>query len=259
MGRVWALIEMEARRLLKFPVVELIAIPAVFYIFRGLMSFDESRTFIGLVEPGSLQGLLREVAGSLIVRGLISILGSYTFISFIYAALTSSIARDISTGYMRFLLSQPFRRSEVFVAKLIVSFLTPLIVYFSVYSISIVAVGGLIVVFMNLLNLVIGYVIVLTLFLYVFSICLCITLITKESITSLISSLLFLYGVEYTVRMMKNHPVQYFIPSMCLWNFLVRMRCAESTLPWLSVIVPLVLSIALIAICYIYFTRRLEV
>lgn len=260
MGRLRSLLEMEAMRLFRFPMLELITIPAVFFAVNSALNFDYQG-----ISTGGFQGqaiweqLVPRYMERIVWKQLAPFLGSYTYVAFIYAALTATIAGDLSSGYMALILSKPFRRSEVFVVRTQLTFLTPLAIFLLANSASILMIGGLDCLLADPWYTLICYSVPIISFLYVFSVCLALILIAKEVVPSFISSLLFLYGIDYAARALPNNPI---IPNTAFtvfWFALGSEARAGAGLPWLSILMPLAISISLIAACYFYFTRRLEV
>jgi len=160
---------------------------------------------------------------------------------------------------MTLVLSQPFKRREIFAVRVGLTFLTPLVVYLLANSASILVVGGLDSFLADPSRTLISYSVAITSFLYIFSVCLSLTLIAKEIVPSFISSLLFLYGVDYAIIALGDNPIGSLIPNSVFLDIWRILGTSGADLPWLSLLTPLVVSTGLIVACYIYFTRRLEV
>jgi len=255
---------MEIVRLLKFPVLELITIAAIFFALSSALNFDYPSVtrFSDELSPSTLwQDQLNRFMKNLVWRHLAPYLGSYNYVAFIYAALTAMIAGDLSSGHMALIFSQPFRRSEIFMVRAGLTFLVPLVVYLLANSAIILIVGGLGCFLANPGYTQICYSLATTSFLYVFSVCLSLTLIVKETIPSFISSLMFLYGIDYAARIFQEKWVRILIPNTALTDFWFALGSPllEESPPWSSLLTPMAISIALIAVCYLYFTRELEV
>jgi ABC-type transport system involved in multi-copper enzyme maturation permease subunit len=263
MGRLSSLLEMEVLRLFRFPVLELIVIAATFFAFRSILSFDvQGLSLFSLsenIDSTWLGGLLNRFTKGIILKQICPFLSSYTYIALIYAALTSMIAGDMSSGYMTLLLSQPFKRSEIFAVRVGLTFLIPLAIYMSASSASVLIVGGLGTFVADPSLTLVCYGIAFASFLYVFSICLSLTLVTKETVPSFISSLLFLYGIDYAIGALGDNPIRILIPNAAFLDLWQALGSSRASLPWLSLLTPLAISIGLVALCYVYLTRRLEV
>ncbi|RLE81191.1 MAG: hypothetical protein DRJ51_04320 [Thermoprotei archaeon] len=245
MGKLSSLVRFELSRLLRFPVLEVIVVLAVFNSFTAYMSFylmgtytdKTGGSFIYLIV---LDGLRRTFYAMI----------NYLFISFIYATLTSSIAHAISSGLMKNLLSFPYRRSEVFIVESSVTFMVPFIIYLTAHLLPFpffypypVQIGfGWLKWFLT----------VFLSFLYIFSICLTISLAFKTPIPSFISSVSILYAMSFITAGLRRNPLVNFIPPYCFINSILGHAHVYHLIP------SSLLAIALIAICYIYFTRWLE-
>ncbi len=258
MGRLRSLLEMEAVRLFRFPMLELITIPAFFFALNSALNFDhQGMSMTGF--PGQavwLEQLILRYSKMIVWRQLTPFLGSYTYVAFIYAALTATIAGDLSSGYIALILSKPFRRSEIFMVRTLLTFMAPLAIFLLANSASILIIGGLDCFLADPWHALICYSVSIRSFLYVFSVCLALTLIAKEAIPSFVSSLLFLYGIDYAARALPKNPV---IPNSAFTDFWFALGSAGASPPWSSILMPLAISTSLVAACYFYFTRRLEV
>jgi len=240
-GRLSSLIRFEASRLLRFPLLEIIVVLAVFDSFRSYMSV-------------SLMGVAGGAPASLIELKLLRMafyaMVHCPFVPLVYAATTSSIAHAISSGLMRNLLSFPYRRREVFVVEFLVAFTAPLAIFLAAYLLPYpffyphsVRVGP------ECLSWLLAAILS---FLYVFSICLAASLAFKAPVPSFMSSVSVLYGVSFIAAGMRRSPVLRFIPPYCFSDFIMGPADVCYLVP------SSLLAIAIIAACYVYFTRWLE-
>ncbi|MGQ9597067.1 MAG: hypothetical protein ACUVUS_06730, partial [Thermoproteota archaeon] len=224
------------------------------------LNFDyQGMSIIGFQGQAIWEPLILRYMKGIIWKQLAPFLGSYTYVAFIYAALTATIAGDLSSGYMALILSKPFKRSEVFMVRTQLTFLMPLAIFLLANSASILIIGGLDCLLADPWYTLICYGTPIISFLYVFSVCLALTLIAKEVVPSFISSLLFLYGADYAARALSNNSIMPNTAFTGFWFALGSETRAGAGLPWLSILMPLAISISLVAACFLYFTRRLEV
>ena len=266
MGRLKSLIGMEARRLLKFPVLELMIIPAVYRAFIRAQDFRYSSLKIVYLEAVGSSPLSQVFIGSNIIETCIfGIIYDYEFLVFIYSALAALTARDISNGYMSFLLSQPFRRSEVFAVRAALTFLAPSVAFLAPAVTSLIIVGGPIIMTANPLHAALLIIETIVLLLYIFSVSFSLAFATRGTFASMISSILLLYGLKYASAF-KGSSLEALFPPMSLVRFKFSIYSifiygsgSWMDLPWESLLSPLAISIILIIVCYIYFTRRLEI
>ncbi len=261
MRRLASLLDMEARRILRFPVIELIAALATFLTLHWVAHYDVYMQVPGGVARGEalarvLRRLLADQSRRVTWRGGFALLASYEFAVLAYVALASATARDLSTGYMRLLLSLPFRRGEVFLVRASLTLLPPLLALLASNAVASAVVAHLCACSVDPRYALICYLPGVVSCVYIFSVSLSIALASKDTVTSVIASLLFLYGSDFALRGLYRSPLSRLLPPACLTEF--AFAAARGRVLWESLLCPLAASAALLTICYFYFTRWLE-
>jgi ABC-type transport system involved in multi-copper enzyme maturation permease subunit len=204
-GKVTQLIRWELEKTFSAPLLA-IMLAAALYVF-------VPSTFGGSSGVPSVAGLLAGWAYEWVFVLGNSVVGSYMFSVFVFAAVASlSFSKDIASGYMKALLSYPVGRARVFLSKFFVSLIVP----FLVFTISLLLVGAL--VFPSLFVKIplpdMAYVLLIMLvqMFFMLSISVTVSLHVRQPIISFLASVVALIGVQQVCNNLEE-PYKYLAPA----------------------------------------------
>jgi ABC-type transport system involved in multi-copper enzyme maturation permease subunit len=152
--------------------------------------------------------------------------GSYMFSVFVFAAVASlSLSRDISSGYMKALLSYPIGRARLFLSKFFVSLIVP----FLVFTICLLLVGALVFpsLFVKIPLPEMAYVILIMLIqmYFMLSISITVSLHVRQPIISFLASVVALIGAQQVCNNLEE-PYKYLVPT---WGTSILMDYGQSS------------------------------
>ncbi|MCW4022693.1 MAG: hypothetical protein ACOWW1_07250 [archaeon] len=246
-----------------------------FKTFRGLVcwSFEEYLSFpmLELIIATAVIGVLSQTAIVLSFRDNYSVLYRLTgtlfmFITFgVSAVFAHGFAGGSSKGEDKLLLSYPVKRWHLFVSKFVALFFTFVVVFFAAYSMHI---------YLAVLNpfelqYFVGLFGLLLQILLVCSVTITVSLFTKNEAISILSPILLLIGLESVagsenylsaqgrLRYLSTHVAEYVTGKSATGGLAVSVLTPEALILTLSV--PLVISVVLLVLSFVYFTHFMEV
>jgi len=207
-GKILQLVRWELEKTFSAPMLAIMLAVAL-YLF--IQASSTPGGDIG-VDMFSVADLRTRAALSCVRMAEASAVDSYTFSSFIFAAIASlAFSRDIASGYMRVLLSYPIGRARLFLVKLFVSLIVP----FLVFSGSLLFTQALIYsrVFWHVSPTTMAYVLLVMLVQMVFmlAVSVSVSLYVRQPILAFLASLVTLVSVEQ-VSINIAEPYQFLIP-----------------------------------------------
>ncbi|RLI03563.1 hypothetical protein DRO30_00895 [Candidatus Bathyarchaeota archaeon] len=250
------LLRWELERSFRFPILEFTLAILLYRVFLVMFQFSAGVSdYVGSL-PTS-EEVPRKLWESLIYHTGLAMVGSYIQMAVIFSTLASMLAYDFSSGCLRLQLSYPLSRSQVFAAKILTYLVATTMLILTAYLATMNLLGGGVTPPELLPSLIalIGLTIIEAS--YIFSIALSMSLITRNTLATFISSLLMLLGLD-SAAMTYKEPLSSLIPPSSLRRAVWMLR-RGSPIPLEGIITPMIVSGALLAACYLYFSRRLEV
>jgi ABC-type transport system involved in multi-copper enzyme maturation permease subunit len=162
----------------------------------------------------SLPSLYSSFASSWALGLSSRVVSSFTFSVFILAAIASnSFSRDISSGYMRVLLSYPVRRIRLFLSKILVLLFVP----FSVFTCSLLSVAALaypsLFLHFSLWDMMYILAVMLVQMFFILSVCLSASILIRQPVMSFLASVVTLIGLEQISGSYLCAPYKYLLPT----------------------------------------------
>jgi len=214
-GRLLSLIRWELEKTFTFPTLAII-IAVVLYIFVPL---DFGGSSVPSQVP-SLDSLKNRFASTLTTALSQHIPASFMYSVFIIAALAAnSVSRDMSSGYMRVLLSYPIGRTKFFLSKILVLLAVPFLIFMcSLLFVAALVSPGL---FSYLDPLSVTYIIVVMLvqMFFILAISLSTSLHIKQPVMSFLSSIITLISIDQISNYL-SAPYKYLLPTNSTQLFL---------------------------------------
>jgi len=255
-GRLSRLVHWELEKTFTVPMLAIVIAAALYDFVTASYGAGSSPT-----APQSLANVLDKFARGWAFNLSVEAVSSFMFSVFIFAALTSiSLSRDISSGYMRVLLSYPIRRAKLFMSRVLVLLLVP----FLIFMCTLMFVGALVFpsLFLRISVLDIGYiaaVIFVQMFL-IFAVSFSASLYIRQPVMSFLASVVTLISLEQT----SNHlpvPYNYLLPTegtFVLMDYRFYRFQYGPTDIFMPLIGMLIVPIIIMIINFFYFTRRFQ-
>jgi len=253
----------QLREVTRFPILEFLTALLVFQVFYASSLAARSISFLFFPEWEMVQSLMvfrlmREIAGSL--------LAAYIPTTFMVAVIaTMSFAYQFETGLMKTYLSLPTKKSHYFLAKVFACFLIPFMM--------LIVISFATEFFLNPATLFFFFVspeaFVKTLLLtgemvfFIVSVCVTVSLFSRHTAVSLITSLAILYGLQLLGGSMGLPVLPPASLSQGLFYFLFHSQDSywRQYPGWEGIgvlaLTPVV-SLSLVLISYTYYSRRFE-
>lgn len=206
-GKILQLVRWELEKTFSAPLLAIMLAVAL-YLFIQASSGGQ----VGGTDMFSVADLRTRFAPTCVRMANAEVVSSFTFSSFIFAAIASlGFSRDIASGYMRVLLSYPIGRARLFLVK----FSVLLIVPFLVFSGSLLFTQALIYsnVFWHVSPTIIAYVLLVMLIQMVFmlAVSVSVSLHVRQPIMAFLASVVTLIGVEQVSNSIAE-PYQLLVP-----------------------------------------------
>jgi hypothetical protein len=263
---MWKFLEVliwQLRESTRFPILEFLAALLVFQVFYASLFAARGVSFLFFPEWGVVQSLMvlrlmREIA-----RSLLSAYIPTTFIVVVIA--TMSLAYQFETGLMKMYFSLPAKRSHYFFAKFFVCFLIPFIMLIvtSLLTEFFLNPIGLFFLFVSPEALVGTLLLTGEMVFFIVSVSVAVSLFSRHTAVSLISSLVILYSLELLGGSMEL-PI---LPPKSLSHGLFQFFFFSQNNYWrqypgwegigVLALTPVV-SLSLVLISYVYYSKRLE-
>ena len=248
-------LQWEVENILRFPVLELVAVLTGFTM-ASCGSIHVSSSSLGRVLSWD------ELAASLAPSMAFTIrLGDlYDMLTYVYSALTAfSVAYEAASGRLELLLSYPVSRGRVFLAKVTVCLLTPVVVFCLAGFASLALAYPGYLAFMAA-DLPLIALLAVSESAFIFSLAFAVALALREPIAAFLGSLIILQVVKGFSGQVVVQGVPLLPPEGVKWAasaFFSRMRPVAPG-SYLGVFVTLFVSVVLLAASYTYFTRWFE-
>jgi ABC-type transport system involved in multi-copper enzyme maturation permease subunit len=236
---MFRLISWEIEEYFSFPVIELVFISTLILMLHQ--------------QPSNLEFTMRYK--NLNSSGIYS---SLIVISFTTGAIVSrSFAGSLARGESKMLLSTPVKRSELFLSKITAQFFVLFCIYLAIFSLNIPLLA------LDPFNL-IFYCSVAALFIQIFlssSIAISISLLLKSEAASILASVLLLFGLEILIGEGAYYSAtgRYNVFFTFAEKIVKGVSYGVNTQDvLLAIFIPLVVSISLLGISFVYFTRVIQ-
>jgi ABC-type transport system involved in multi-copper enzyme maturation permease subunit len=180
-----------------------------FYLFAGIDAGGQGG--YGIVSVSSVREVLAN--GMVTISLGASVVDAYLFSTFIFAALASTVfSRDISSGYMRVLLSYPIGRMRLFLSKVFTVLLVPFLIF--TFGLTLSAFLGFSRIFTSVDPVNLAYVLLVMLIqmLFMLSISVTLSLRVRQPVMAFLGSLLILLGIQQFGDHLPS-PFSSFLPS----------------------------------------------
>jgi ABC-type transport system involved in multi-copper enzyme maturation permease subunit len=258
-GRLSMLVYWELEKTLTFPMLALIiAVPLYQFVPASVGSSSSGMVLsLATVLDGFASGWALQLSHEPIT--------SFTFSVFIFAALTStSLSRDISSGYMRVILSYPIRRAKLLLSKALVLLFVPFLVFMSAFAF----VGALVFpsLFFRISVSDIAYIAAMFLLqmFFMFAVSFSASLCIKQPVMSFLASVVILISTEQ-ISSYLSAPFKYLLPTegtrvLMDYRFLrsifeLRYGPTDILMPIIGM---LVIPTIIMIINFGYFTKRFQ-
>lgn len=258
-NKLLSLVRWEFLKDLKFPVIELIIVSAIYISLPNLMVIHSGL----LLSKESLgENIFTTFMKDYVFRLGIGFIGSYDVVVFIYSLLTSmGFALEISSGNLRLLFSYPLKKRDIFLIKFLCLFILPSFIYVATGFLILFLLGYSMFFYADIVLITLTILVFLLETFFVFSVSLSFSLFLRDPLASFMSSFLVLYGLYRLIGVLPSR-IKIFIVPENLENllFLYKLKSIsyQVDILYFSIILTIVLSISLFLVSYIYFTRVYE-